>query len=217
MSEKPDGKANATFPEWQYASEVVYLWNSSTARDVIEHIRVDVWRDYRHYPWVRPAAISSDFSTPATSSPPSGITVWDTRTGRPVTHVPMSSERGRLGTGIVSQLVFSPDGRTFLTTSFDEQARVWHAVTGAGATLTVDDWGAAPAAVFASNGHRLLLSAAAGTAVLDVSTGQVLWKIGHHGRSDALPAAAISPDGSMVAVGFPGDGPNGYTDIFRVN
>jgi WD40 repeat protein len=213
--DEPQDKRDPEFPEWLYAWAVAYVWEASTGRDVIDPTRVDVWADYRHDPWVRPAALSPDGSKLATSRPPAGVTVWDTGTRRALAHAPLSDrgEPGAPATGVVSQVMFTPDGGKFLTTSYDARARLWDAVSGAGTSLTDHDWRLAPAAVFARGGHRVLLSAPGGAAVLDVSTGRLLWEI-EHKSSDALPAAAISPDGSLVAVGFPADG---YTEIFSVN
>src|SRR5580704_15544124 len=100
-------------------------------------------------------------------------------------------------TGLVSSAVFSPDGASVVTSSWDGTARVWNAHTGAvTATLSGHKFWVNSAA-FSPDGGRVATASWDKTArVWDAKTGAVLATLAGH--SDRVNGAAFSPDGSRA-------------------
>src|SRR5580704_2313232 len=100
-------------------------------------------------------------------------------------------------TGLVSSAVFSPDGASVVTSSWDGTARVWNAHTGAvTATLSGHKFWVNSAA-FSPDGGRIVTASWDKTArVWDAKTGAVLATLAGH--SDRVNGAAFSADGTRV-------------------
>jgi WD40 repeat protein len=102
--------------------------------------------------------------------------------------------------GAVTSLAFSPDGRTILTGSQDNTARLWDAATGRpiGPALAHQWW--VRAVAFSPDGKAVLTGSLDGTARLwDAATGRPIGPPLTH--QDRVWAVAFSPDGKRVLTG----------------
>jgi WD40 repeat protein len=115
--------------------------------------------------------------------------VVDVRTGRTV---------ARLHDGGIRSFAFSPDGRLLVSGSYDRTARIWKPRTGR-LLHVLQHHGYVLDEQFSADGKTLVTSASDGGGyVWDVATGQrELLLVGAGGP---VPALALSPDGSEIAL-----------------
>jgi len=100
--------------------------------------------------------------------------------------------------------VFSPDGRSVLSASFDHTARLWEAATGREILPPLRHGDDVISAEFSSDGRRIVTASADHTArVWDAQTGKPLSEPMKH--AGALVWACFSPDGIKVLTGCPAD------------
>ena len=106
----------------------------------------------------------------------------------------------RANAGAVKQALFSPDGRSILTTYSDGSARLWQSSTGTlRATLTGHSR-SITAATFSPDGTRIVTTSDDNTArVWDVATGVGVTTYAAH--SAPVKTVAFSPDGQTVLTG----------------
>ena len=126
---------------------------------------------------------------PLPSSARNLIGGWSLHLGMPVLH-----------NDWVAAVAFSPDGKTVLTGSYDNTARLWDAASGEpqGKTMQHNDWVAAVA--FSPDGKTVLTGSYDNTARLwDAVNGEARGKIMQHGKK--VNAVAFSPDGKTVLTG----------------
>ena len=97
-------------------------------------------------------------------------------------------------------MAFSPDGKTILTGSLDNTARLWDAATGQPRGGAMTHQGPVNAVAFSPDGKTILTGSVDGKARLwDASMGRPIGQpLTHQG---AVIAAAFSPDGATVITG----------------
>jgi WD40 repeat protein len=92
---------------------------------------------------------------------------------------------------------FSPDGRRFVTASWDKTARVWDVETGRQVLLLNGHAGRVYSAAFSPDGQRIATASEDGTArIWSALTGQEILRL--NGHLDAVQFAAFSPDGRRL-------------------
>ena len=89
---------------------------------------------------------------------------------------------------------FSPDGRTVVTASFDNTARLWDAASGKELQRLTHD-GAVDAASFSPDGRTVVTVSFNAARLWDAVSGRELHRLTHDG---AVKAASFSPDGRTV-------------------
>jgi RNA polymerase sigma factor (sigma-70 family) len=100
----------------------------------------------------------------------------------------------------VLAVAFSPDGRTALTASSDQTARLWEVATGKPLGPPLRHQGSVKAATFSPDGTMVLTGSGDHTAQLwDARTGKPLGAPLRH--QEGVEAGAISPDGRTVLTG----------------
>jgi WD40 repeat protein len=111
----------------------------------------------------------------------------------------MQVVRGLSGhTDAVRDAEFSPDGATILTTSDDQTATLWDAITGQTRVTLSGHTDSIEAGQFSEDGQVVLTSSSDGTARLwSAATGDPLGVFG--ADADAVVDAALSPDGRRLA------------------
>jgi WD40 repeat protein len=99
----------------------------------------------------------------------------------------------------VEGVAFAPDGRSILTASADQTARLWNAATGQEIRRFPGHTGVVNAVAFTPDGRRALAASLDGSASLwDVTTGQEL----HHFTAQGPEyTVAVSSDGRYGAIG----------------
>jgi WD40 repeat protein/tRNA A-37 threonylcarbamoyl transferase component Bud32 len=103
----------------------------------------------------------------------------------------------------VNAVAYSPDGKTVLTGSTDNTARIWDAATGKPVTPALVHDGFVKAVAFAPDGKAVLTGSVDKTARLwNAATGHPLAVLRHEGSVDAV---AFSPDGKTVLTGCDDD------------
>jgi WD40 repeat protein/DNA-binding SARP family transcriptional activator len=140
-------------------------------------------------------AFSPDGETFAAPAEPSGVTIWDTRTGEET--ITLTGHEPKLTT-----VAFSPDGRRIAAGSdLTDTPPVWDVETGE-LLFTLDGHMDAVRAVsFSPDGSRIVTGSWDGTARLwDAATGEQLAVLGVWDRP-AVIAAAFSPDGRFIITG----------------
>ena len=157
------------------------------------------------------AAVRNDGAGPPVGA--STIRLWDTATGRPLRKL-----KGH--TGNVTALVFSPDGRTLVSTSHDATIRFWDPATGKemrkiqgpdklwdntafflppGQHIGINCGGVLTGA-WSPDGQLLASGSSDGTVRLwDADSGKELYVLRGHGREVA--SVVFSPDGKVLASG----------------
>jgi WD40 repeat protein len=100
----------------------------------------------------------------------------------------------------VQAVAFSPDGKTMLTGSRDNTARLWETATGKPFGLPLQHQGIVVAVAFGPDGKTVLTGSGDRTARLwETATGKPLGSpLQHH---DGVRAVAFSPDGKTVLTG----------------
>jgi WD40 repeat protein/serine/threonine protein kinase len=121
------------------------------------------------------------------------VQIWSSQTGKPVA-------RPLWHKGRVLAVAFSPDGKTLVTGSDDQTARLWTAATGKSLGSPLRHRGAVTNVAFRADGTAVLTASLDGTArVWSASTGTALGSPLLH--SDGLMSAKFSPDGMTVLTG----------------
>lgn len=136
---------------------------------------------------VESVAISRDGQLLASGSGDGVANVWSLVDGR-------LAEALKGHGGKVRSVAISPDGRTLATGAEDRTARLWEIATGRQRAVlqTGSDW-VLPVA-FSPDGRRLAAGGTGRSAVWDVTSGEVVWKM-ERGSS----ALAFSHDGRAIA------------------
>ena len=128
---------------------------------------------------------------------PAEVKVWDALTGQEIL-----SLKGHTGTGypgMVTSVVFSPDGKRLATASGDATARVWDAQT-CQELLSLKLKGGGSSVAFSPDGKRLASAGHDGTVtVWDAQTCQEVLSLKGHTRR--VSRVAFSPDGKRLASG----------------
>jgi WD40 repeat protein len=96
---------------------------------------------------------------------------------------------------MVTSAVFSPDGRTALSDSYDMTLRLWDVATGNLVSTFEEE--ANGAVAFAPDGRTVLSSDNNALKLWDVATGKVLRAF--KGRINGVLAVAFSPDGRAIS------------------
>jgi len=102
--------------------------------------------------------------------------------------------------GAVRSVAFSPDGKTVITGSSDNTARLWNVATGQALGQPLRHQGEVQVVAFSPDGKTVITGSSDNTARLwDAATGQALGQpLMHRGE---VKAVAFSPDGKTVITG----------------
>jgi WD40 repeat protein len=104
------------------------------------------------------------------------------------------------GLGGASELLFSPDGETVVSATYDNDVRVWKTRSGELVRKMEDMTGAMFAGQFTPDGKHLLLAGLDETIyVFDARTFERQRTI--KGHDETISALAVSPDGAMIVTG----------------
>ncbi len=189
----PDGDRVLTVGE--EVAEKAQLWDVSTG--------LRVGQSMEDPDAIRGAAFSPDGKTILTVSQSNTLRRWSAATGRPVgqhmdlgeiTGQPPAGQLPSLQLGI--SLMYSPDGRSFVTIDFGRTAQLWKADSGQSIMSQTD----ALVAVFSPDAKVLVTGGTDKKARLwDASTGQSIGQSMEH--QGAVLTAAFSPDGKTVLTG----------------
>jgi WD40 repeat protein/DNA-binding SARP family transcriptional activator len=140
-------------------------------------------------------AFSPDGATFAAPAEPSGVTIWDTRTGDEI--ITLTGHGAKLTT-----VVFSPDGRRIAAGSdLTDTPPVWDVETGE-LLFTLDGHEEDVRAVsFSPDGSRIVTGSWDATArVWDAATGEQVAVLDEWNRPSII-SAAFSPDGRSIVTG----------------
>jgi WD40 repeat protein len=100
-------------------------------------------------------------------------------------------------TWTITNVAFSPDGRSLLTSSWDHKVRVWDVANWKERLVLDDNAGAITVATFSPDGRFILAAPNDGTArVFDAATGAVVNRLA--GARDELTYGSYSPDGERI-------------------
>src|SRR5262249_13704874 len=98
--------------------------------------------------------------------------------------------------GPVTGIAFSDDGRLVVTSSVDNDARIWDVATGAPTEVLSGNSGSVQAASFSPDGRWVVTAGPARAGTWDVSNGHPIASLqGHTGQ---VTAASSSPDGTRI-------------------
>ncbi|MFE3648689.1 trypsin-like peptidase domain-containing protein [Streptomyces sp. NPDC059152] len=174
----PDG---ATLASGSYVDRTVRLWDVQTHRPLAT-LSSSLGR----------AVFSPDGSIVATAGDSSDRTVqlWDVRT-----HRRPATLTGH--TGMVSSMVFSPDGKTLATGSWDATVRLWDVRTHHPLATLTGHSGSVQSVAFSPDGQTLASSGRDSTARLwDVRTHRALATL--TGHTGIVWSVVFSPDGQTL-------------------
>jgi WD40 repeat protein len=104
--------------------------------------------------------------------------------------------------GQVRAVAFSPDGRTVLTGSVDDTARLWDAATGQPRGEPLRHGGYVTCIAFSPDGNTVLTGSSKTARLWEVATGRLLGELRH---KLAVRMVAFSPDGRTVLTGSAGN------------
>ena len=118
-----------------------------------------------------------------------GARLWDVASG--------AEEMSFSPNGAVASARFSPDGRSIVTGSWDNSAKIWDARTGLAQRKLLGHAGYVNSAVFSPDGRLVLTASDDRTARLwDARTGKVVRTFSGH--EERVTSAVFSPDGRRV-------------------
>jgi WD40 repeat protein/predicted Ser/Thr protein kinase len=140
----------------------------------------------------RAVALSSDGSLLAVAGTNSGITIWDTATGKLAREWPTKNP--------VWSLNFSPDGRELLSAGWSSEVSVWRLDDRSSRQIISGDQFHVWSAVFSEDGATIATTSSDQTVRLwDAAT--LSPKSILHGHSSEVWCAAFSPKGKLLATG----------------
>ena len=140
---------------------------------------------------VSAAAFSPDGKTVLTGSYRQAR-LWDASSGHPKGSFPLGSSRH-----FVEPVMFSPDGRTFLTNCEDNAARLWDAVTGQLIGQPITHPGPVSAMAFSPDSKTILTASVRTAQLWDAITGR---PIGQPIQQGPIVDVAFSPDGQTILI-----------------
>ena len=160
------------------------LWSATIGEPVLTLSRSGFASD-------EPAAFSADGSRiVGASGEQGGVEIWDAGTGEVL-------QTFSVGSGSVSDVVFSPDGGRILVASTDTTARILDAATGNPVLTLRGHEAQLTSASFSSDGRRVATSSWDDSVrVWDASTGNVLHVL--RGHKNGVESASFSPDSSRL-------------------
>ena len=102
--------------------------------------------------------------------------------------------------GNLTSAAFSPDGKRIVTTSTDDTARVWDAVTGKTIMVLSGHDGAVMSAAFSPDGSRIVTGSLDKTArIWDAASGKPIMVL--RGHTGGVWPVGYSPDGTRIVTG----------------
>jgi WD40 repeat protein/tetratricopeptide (TPR) repeat protein len=101
--------------------------------------------------------------------------------------------------GAVTKAAFSPDGKTILTGSSDQTARLWDPLTGEPVGQPLQNRGPVQALTFSPDGKMVLTGDDQAARLWDAATGQPIGRPFHH--RGAVRAVAFGPHGKTILTG----------------
>jgi WD40 repeat protein/serine/threonine protein kinase len=114
------------------------------------------------------------------------------------THLELVTLRGH--TDVIRSVAFAPDGRRFVTGSWDRTARLWDTATGKELLTLKGHPSGISSVAFSPDGQRIVTGGDDQTAkVWDASTGVELFTL--RGHSGWIRSVAFSPDGERIVTG----------------
>jgi len=175
----PDGRYAVTFG----ADKTARTWNIDTGQEILVLTG--------HQYWVGDAAFSPNGLHIATMS--DGIRIWDATTGDELRHLQASS---------LTDIAFSQDGETLLSSGNDSLVRVWDVTTGN--EIDRFDWSGKwiSFVFFDPSGQRIIaVGQYAEVRIWDTNTRQVIRDFAPAPGSNPV-AAALSPDGKSMIMAY---------------
>ncbi|CDR10606.1 trypsin-like peptidase domain-containing protein [Streptomyces iranensis] len=179
----PDGEVIAANDVYGNA----YTWNMATGKPRKTYLNPnksesDTVRALKFSPDGKMIAFGRDDGT---------IHIWEVATGK--THYTLK-QHGRL-----SDLAFSPDGKTLATTN-ENDVQVWDTTTGKAQYTLAGHTGLVTSLAFSPNGKTLATGSEDTTAQLwDVATQKARYKLAGH--ADVVSSVSFSPNGKYLATG----------------
>ncbi len=164
-----------------------------------EHLgKVTLW-DYREGKLLksfsrpgRVVALSSDARILAAAASPTGIDLWDARSGRLLRQLPTAHPVWSLG--------FSPDGALLASAGWSSDVLIWDLAMGETARILKGHRLTVWSATFSPDGLTLISTGSDQTIRFwDTSTWQARGTL--HGHDSEVWCAAFSPDGKLLATG----------------
>ena len=120
------------------------------------------------------------------------VRIWDTATWQETFVL-----RGH--SGLVTSLVFSPDGRKIISACTDETAKVWDASASQDTFTLREHTNQINTVAFSPDGHRIISGSSNGRVILwDAVTGQEILSLRAKGMIESV---AFSPDGRRIVSG----------------
>jgi WD40 repeat protein len=175
----PDGRYAVTYS----ADKTARTWNIQTGQEIL------LLTGHQH--WVGDAVFSPDGLYIATMS--DGIRLWDATTGDELRHIKASS---------LTDIEFSRDGKTLLSSGNDSLVRVWDVTTGN--EIERFDWSGKwiNSVFFDPSGKRIIaVGQYAEVRIWDTNTRQVIRDFAPAPGSNPV-AAALSPDGKSLIMAY---------------
>ena len=199
----PDGRRLATGSDDRTAK----MWDAASGQELTTLPG--------HQGGVSGIAFSPDGKRLATSSYDCTAKVWDAASGRELLRLPSSSDLPHqcpessivlrspdlphYHVDVVLSVAFSPDGKRLATTSRDNTAKLWDAITGKELLTLRGHEGNVRHVAFSRDGDRLATAGGDQTArIWDVTSGQLLLTL-RGGHRDSIYSVAFSPDGKRLA------------------